>query len=448
MHWRPHKLKYSTNKRGVTLLLFLISLTTSIQAQGPAPQENGLLQRIASTIPDSNFQQVFHHPHKYRLQILYTEINRDQNNLPHFTSYRYHCSPENYFNPASTVKLPISLLSLGKLHSLKKYGVTKDSYMVTDSSFSGQQSAQVDSTTQSGYPSISSYIKRIFLVSDNDAYNRLYEFLGQKYINEKLHEKGYRHTRINRRFYPFNELENRHTNGIHFLLPNSYRVIYRQPPAYNTDSFHFGAPILIGKAHMDNNDSLIQGPYDFTRGNQTSLEDLTNMLRSVVFYEATPEKDHFHLSEADRAFLLQYMSQYPGETNYPKYDSSKFFDSFTKFFFRNNGHTLPSYIRVFNKPGWSYGFLTNIAYIVDFKNHIEFMLSCTLYVNEDGIVNDNKYDYDAVGIPFMTALGQAVYQYELHRKRPFAPDLSALQNIKYDHRDLNDTRPTVREVAD
>ncbi|MDP9231009.1 MAG: glycoside hydrolase family 9 protein, partial [Bacteroidota bacterium] len=42
------------------------------------------------------------------------------------------------------------------------------------------------STAANGFPSIAQYIKKIFLVSDNDAYNRLYEFLGQQTINDKL----------------------------------------------------------------------------------------------------------------------------------------------------------------------------------------------------------------------------------------------------------------------
>jgi len=198
---------------------------------------------------------------------------------------------------------------------------------------------------------------------------------------------------------------------------------------------------------MDNKDSLIQGPFDFTKGNQTTLGDLTDMLKAVLFPEATTENQRFNLSAEDRRFLLQYMSQYPSETNFPKYDSSKFFDSFTKFFFRNKGHQLPPYVRVFNKPGWSYGFLTNIAYIADFKHNIEFMLSCTLYVNEDGVINDNKYDYDSVGFPFMTALGQGIYQYELNRKRKYSPDLADFK-LHYEKRNPADRRPLVRDIAD
>ncbi|SEA66961.1 Beta-lactamase enzyme family protein [Arachidicoccus rhizosphaerae] len=408
---------------------------------------NPILQ-IARGIQDPIFQQIFQSPDKYRLQILYTQINRDKNNRPHFTTYSYHLNPSSYFNPASTVKMPLSFLSLEKLHHLIRYGVNKDSYMLTDSSYTAQQKIDKDSTSASGYPSIAAYIKRIFLVSDNDAYNRLYEFLGQQYIQRRLNELGYTHTRINRRFYPMNEDQNRHTNRIRFLLnAGQPQLLYTQPPAYNKDSFSYGPAVLIGKGHMDASDSLIQGPFDFTRGNETTLTDLTEMLKSVLFPEAVTPGRRFNLSAADRKFLLQYMSQYPSETNYPKYDTSKFFDSFTKFFFRNKGPHLPSYVRAFNKPGWSYGFLTNVSYIADFKHHVEFMLSCTLYVNEDGIINDNKYDYDTLGFPFMTQLGQGIYQYELHRIKKYDPNLSAFR-LNYEKRDPLDTRAMIQDIAD
>jgi len=115
--------------------------------------------------------------------------------------------------------------------------------------------------------------------------------------------------------------------------------------------------------------------------------------------------------------LYQYLSQFPSETNYPKYDSSYYYDSYVKFFFRNETHHLPPQVRVFNKVGWSYGFLTDVSYIVDFKNKTEFMLSATLYVNSDSVLNDNKYDYDSIGYPFLYNLGQTIYQYELKRNK-------------------------------
>ena len=106
---------------------------------------------------------------------------------------------------------------------------------------------------------------------------------------------------------------------------------------------------------------------------------------------------------------------------------------------------MPSHVRVFNKVGWSYGFLTDVSYVADFKNNVEYMLSATVYVNSDNVVNDGKYDYKEVGYPFLYELGQTIYQYELNRERKFKPDLSAFK-IKYDKRDPNDTRPSLKDV--
>ena len=48
---------------------------------------------------------------KYRLQIVYTRIDRKKNNNPVFTNYYYNYDPLLYYNPASTVK-PINCLEI------------------------------------------------------------------------------------------------------------------------------------------------------------------------------------------------------------------------------------------------------------------------------------------------------------------------------------------------
>ena len=268
------------------------------------------------------------------------------------------------------------------------------------------------------------------MVSDNDAYTRLYEFLGQQHINERLWQMGYKDMRITRRFVPMNEEENRHTNQIRFM--ENGNLLYKQPPAYNENPFDFSKKILIGNAHYDRNEVLINEPMDFTTHNNAPLEDLRQILQSVLFPESVPEKQRFNLTPGDYKFLYQYMSELPFESEHPKYDTTEFFSSYTKFFMFKSGHTpIPSYIRVFNKPGWSYGFLTDVAYIVDFKNKVEFMLSGVIYVNSDGVLNDDKYEYDEIGYPFFKEVGNIIYQYELERKRKFIPDLSKFQ-LQYD----------------
>ena len=118
------------------------------------------------------------------------------------------------------------------------------------------------------------------------------------------------------------------------------------------------------------------------------------------------------------------MSQLPFESKHPKYDTTEFFDSYTKFFmFKADKSKIPSHIRVFNKTGWSYGFLIDVAYVVDFKNNVEFMLSGVIYVNSDGVLNDDKYEYKETGYPFFKEVGSIIYEYELNRSRKCQPNL-------------------------
>jgi hypothetical protein len=425
--------------RILTLCLLFISLSHFGTGQS---RTDVLLDSILRQGTDSTFKMVLQAPETYRLQIIYTQIDRDKNNKPQFKNYYFHVDPQLYFNPASTVKLPLACLTLEKLYHLNVRGVDKYTVIQYDSVYSGQTTEYHDSTAEDGYPSLAQFIRKAFLVSDNDSYNRMYEFVGQQTINEQLHKKGYSDIRICRQFMPFSEEQNRHTNPIRFI-DTEYGLIWKQPPAYNTDSFDFSHMVKIGNAHYEH-DSLIMTPMDFTRQNNISLEDLQQILQSVMFPESVPDRKRFGLSAQDYAFLYRYLSQYPSETNYPGYDTSAYYDSYVKFYFKNGGHHLPDGIRVFNKVGWSYGFLIDISYVADFRHRIEYMLSTVVYVNSDGILNDDKYDYDSIGYPFLYMLGQTIYNYDLRRSRKYKPRLNQFI-IKYDHRNLHG-RPPVKNI--
>ncbi len=405
--------------------MMLMSEITSSQEK-----DSHFLKSLLLKKGSSQFKNIFKQTDTFRYQLIYTKIDRDKNNIPYFKNYYYNVNRNEYFNPASTVKMPLAFLALEKINTLKEFGISKYTPMLTDSSWSGQTNAITDSTAENSLPSVAQYIKKIFLVSDNDAYTRLYEFLGQQHINERLGQMGYKDMRITRRFVPMTEEENRHTNSIRFI--ENGNLLYKQPPVYNPNPFDFSKKILIGKAHYNRDEVLINEPMDFTIHNNVPLENLQQILQSVLFPESVSEKQRFNLTADDYKFLYQYMSELPYESNHPKYDTSEFFSSYTKFFMFKSGRTsIPSYIKIFNKPGWSYGFLTDVAYIVDFKNKVEFMLSGVIYVNSDGVLNDDKYEYDEIGYPFFKEVGNIIYQYELERKRKFIPDLSRFQ-LQYD----------------
>ena len=383
------------------------------------------LEQLLHSQASPLLQHVLDLPDTFQYQLIYTQINRDKNNQPHFKNYYLHLDRDQYFNPASTVKLPVALCALEKLHELHIPGLNRNTTMLTDSSYSGQIKVYRDSLSVNGLPSVAQYIKEIFLISDNDAYNRLYEFVGQQTLNEKLWQKGYTGSRITRRFMPMTEEENRHTNAIRFVQEQH---MYEQAPAINTKSFDFSRQHLVGNAYVNRHDSLISQPMDFTTHNILPLQDLQQMLQSVLFPQSVPAKKRFALTADDYRFLYQYMSELPYESRFPHYDTTEYFESYTKFFmFKADKTHIPSYIRMFNKPGWSYGFLTDAAYIADFKNNIEFIISACIYTNSDGILNDDKYDYDTIGYPFFRETGNIIYNYELKRPRKYKPDLTAFK---------------------
>ena len=378
------------------------------------------------------FDTVIRHKAAMNVQVIYTQINRDANGLPNFKHHFYNVDPANYFYPASTVKFPIVLLALQKLNGLKGKGIDKNTTMITETAFSGQTAVYNDPTVVNGKPSIAQYIKKILMVSDNDAYNRLYEFLGQDYINEQLHKKGYEDAQILHRLNIFlTEEENRNTNPVTFL-DAANNVLYTQPAQRNNAKYSVRND-SIGNAFIKSG-QLVNGPMNFSGKNRISLEDLHNILINLVFPTSVSSNQGFNLTESDKDFVMKYMSQTPEESVYPDYasDTVNYWPAYCKFLlFGAEKGKLPKHIRIFNKPGDAYGHLSDIAYITDLKNNIEFFVSAEIYCNSDGILNDDKYDYQNTGLPFMKHLGEVLYQYELKRERTFKPDLTPFI-FKYD----------------
>jgi len=368
-------------------------------------------------------------PAKYDVQVLYNQINRDAQNRPSFRTYRYRVDKNRYFYPASTVKLPGILLALEKLNELKMGNgkLSRNVTMLTDSAEAGQTAVRRDSTAASGLPSVAHYAKKVLLVSDNDAFNRLYEFVGQCDMNERLYAKSYRDLRIVHRLsVPLTASQNRRTNPVRFL-DSTGNALYQQPLQTCTQPPKPDKSIRRGAGYMVRGwagDSLVRQPFDFTEKNYFALEDQQEILKAVLFPDDVPAKRRFNLAPDDYPFLYQYLSQLPRETTYPPYDSA-YYDSYCKFLLTGDQKTIfPRNIRIFNKVGDAYGYLIDNAYIVDFDKGIEFMLAAVIYVNADGIFNDDKYEYDAIGLPFMGNLGRVIYDYEARRKRPNAPNLS------------------------
>lgn len=400
-------------------LFTLVLLYCMIFAKAQAPSLEEMLKNGSES-----FQKIIHNRDIHRVQIRFTRIDRNSKNQPSFKHFAFHNNASEYFYPASTVKFPIALLAIEKINELNIPGLTIYSTMVTDSAANGQDDVYQHPQASDGRPSIAHYIKQILLVSDNDAYNRLYEFLGQEYIHRKLKEKGFKSSVIRHRLsISLSDEANRATNGIRFFDEEG-KLIYQQAPQFS--KVQFPEPTIeMGKGYMKGG-RLVQEPFSFTQKNKLSIEDLHNMMVRVIFPTAFPEKIRFKLSDSDLKFLYQWMSAYPSESQFPEYPASEYWNTYVKFLLYGSDQkakTIPS-LRIFNKVGNAYGFLTDVAYFADFQSGTEFFLSATIYTNSNEIFNDNKYEYNQVGFPFLKELGLLIFEAEKLRSKKKRPNLS------------------------
>src|SRR4051812_12075499 len=87
-------------------LLNLIAIPSFAQFQA-----DSFIEKLLKKHPDK-FAQILDNPDKYQVQILYTRIDRNKKNEPHFTTHGYRVNSSDYFYPASTVKLAAVALAL------------------------------------------------------------------------------------------------------------------------------------------------------------------------------------------------------------------------------------------------------------------------------------------------------------------------------------------------
>ncbi len=412
-------------RRFLLILHFFLLCEKNTVAQSSASPP--LLDSLMASQP-AHFQRILSNPEQYEVQIIYSQINRGPANQATLTEYTYHLRPDRYYNPASLVKLPTAALALEKLNEIIVPGVNKFAPIAYDSSHACQTKTKVRFPLAQSYPCVAAFIEKMLLVSDNDAYSRLYEFLGQGYIQQKLKSKNYQQARIVRRFADCDSTENRYTNPVLFYNQDG-KVIYQQEAAYHAQPYLPPLGIVKkGKSYLTDEWQVISKPKDYTYSNYLSLHDIHQMLVSIMLPEGISKNQRFHLNPEDYRFLRKCLASYPREAYWTNYPPTKgYFDTYKKYlYYGRKSQQVNPHLRIFNIVGWWDGYLTDVAYFVDFEKKIEFFLSAVIYVNENQRF-DYHFEYESIGFPFLKNLGKLIYDYEKNRSRKFLPDLSDYQ---------------------
>jgi hypothetical protein len=307
------------------------------------------------------------------------------------------------------------------LRKLESFHIDKYSKLRIGSAHSCQQDLITDDSGPEGYPCIANFIRKILLVSDNRSYNRLYEFIGRDEINEMLIKKGYNDVVIPGRFNRCSDEEDRYTNPFWFYDEGGSNV-YFQPAKTSTKYFYTKKNnIKVGNAYYDDNDKLVYKAKDFSTKAVLPIEDALQMMQDFIFPETVKDTlRKWNISTHDRYFLFQYMSMYPRESFYTKYHKyEKYEDSYKKYFIiADTKDTIyDDDFKIFNVVGLSFGFSCEVAYVINMRTGVEFFLAAALYTNDDGIVNNEKYEYQKIAFPFYGKLGRIIYEMETERKK-------------------------------
>tara|TARA_A100000164_G_scaffold287505_1_gene260524 strand:+ start:1339 stop:2493 length:1155 start_codon:yes stop_codon:yes gene_type:complete len=357
---------------------------------------------IKSSLNSDEFlSEILKNKEQYEIQVLFTEINRNKDGEPEFTDFQFQVDEEKYFYPASTIKLPIIVLTLNKINELRLEGIDINlKSKIKLKSYNKKQKIVVnDSIT-----SFQNLISKVFLTSDNSAANILIDFLGYNYFNSKMKKEGYANTYLNHKFSPDQNVNN---NWEIQTLKDD--IISSKDEQIFIKSNNISGLLKGDRTLKDGKVSI--GPLDFSYKNRFSLLDMHTFIKKIIFTEKSNNQNYFNLNVEDYDFLRYWMSRFTYEDNGKKYeDDGIYYETYNKFFIHGmDSIAINKNIRVYNKLGEAYGTSTDTAYIKNYTDDIEFFLSATIYVNDNNVINDNIYEYDEIAIPFLAKLSQSIY---------------------------------------
>lgn len=379
-----------------------------------APDGDWDLARLLAD--DPALESVLSNADEHRLQIVVGRIQAGEDRRPTLHQQSFRAGAE-YFYPASTVKLFAAVAALEYLEELRQetgLAIDVDTPLVIRPLRDGDPVDDTDpDNLNGGAITVRQQIRKLFLISDNTAFNRLYDLVGQKRLNASIRRAGIDSARIVHRLSLARTAEENLTTPRVEFIGEDFRYSVPRRTSQPQPQGELPPEMLVGEAHFVSAERLDE-PMDFAPKNRIPLADLQRGLCMIV----RPDVDcggfdsgggGFTLRQEDRELLLEAMSRLPHQSTNPVYDPEEYPDHYVKFVLPGLRRVVPDDgVVVYDKSGQAYGFTTENAWIVNRRTGQGFFLAATLYTNANATVNDDEYEYAEVAEPFLADLAEAL----------------------------------------
>lgn len=335
---------------------------------------------------------------EHRIQVLVSQVVRRKDG-PCLRRLGYRVDAE-YFYPASAIKLLGAIAALRWLE--EREGLTLETPLhVEPASVPQRQNERVVIARPTAPESLRDTLEATLVVSSNSAFNRLYDLVGPDRLHREFWGAGFSSVRFRHRLEArgFPRLAQRFAPPIrtHERALEPLREARLQLPQ------NLGARPEVGQAHLEPGGKRVETPMSFLDRNGISLPDLHDALIAVVQPELAPHP--VPLSDASRNALRAILARLvdePPAAGAPA-DRVRYKPLLAGF---RRGVKRPAAIHFENKAGRAYGFLVDNAYVRDRSSGRELFVTAVIYVNANGVVGDDQYEYATTGLGFFEALGE------------------------------------------
>jgi hypothetical protein len=369
-----------------------------------APSTTGsdqLVERLLSG-GGAALKSVLAEPQTYRFEVLYAIVHEGPK--PTLERHAYRADAE-YFFPASSMKMPITLAAYDRLAVIHK----------TKPALTRDATLRIHPVAGGGEPFVTSLARettRALIVSDNFSANRLLAFVGHREVHEMLWSLGLASARVHHGFATGADIDPAEVSPKIEVVTDGNVVdeLAARKSDLALPTTNAPAPSLgIGEAAIVDG-RRVPGPMSFAEKNAMRLSDLQDTLVRIMRPELLPPNAAADAaSKDDLAYVKKTLGTLPSESGLAGFDRNVVADYQLIPFLRGIERVRPrGHFEIHSKVGQAFGFLIGNAYIVDKDTGKSFFLVAAVFANPDGVMNDDIYAYDTVSFPALADVAEVI----------------------------------------